>query len=116
MKTNRYVRSILVAGVVVLGAGCVERRVYVPVYAAQPAPAPAPAVVVPGPPPAVPAEVVPVAPGPTYVWTPGYWAWNGRWVWVGGCYVARPRPQAVWVRGRWAPHGHGYVWVGGYWR
>jgi hypothetical protein len=99
-----------------LAAGCVERRVYVPVYATQPQPAPAPTVVVQTPPPKVPAEVVPVAPGPAYVWTPGYWAWNGTWVWVRGAYVVRPRPHAVWVGGHWASHGRGYVWVGGYWR
>jgi hypothetical protein len=66
------------------------------------------------PPPRV--EVIPAAPGPYYVWTSGYWAWNGGWVWVRGRYVARPRPTAVWVGGHWSRHGHGYVWVAGGWR
>jgi hypothetical protein len=66
------------------------------------------------PPPQV--EVIPYAPGPYYVWTPGYYAWNGGWVWVSGRYVVRPRPAAVWVGGHWTTHGHGYVWVGGGWR
>jgi hypothetical protein len=65
------------------------------------------------PPPQV--EVVPVAPGPSYVWAPGYWGWNGAWVWVGGHYVIRPHPHAVYVGPHWVRHGHGYIWIGGSW-
>jgi hypothetical protein len=67
------------------------------------------------PPPQV--ETIPVAPGPAYVWAPGYWSIGvgGAWIWVGGHYVVRPHPHAIWVGGHWARHGHGYVWVGGYW-
>src|ERR1051325_5337958 len=37
-------------------------------------------------------EVVPVAPGPDYGWTPGYWSWNGGgWIWIGGRGLVRPR-------------------------
>lgn len=89
-----------------------------------PAPPPTQPAVVPGtvvqaavapPPPQV--EVIPVAPGPAYVWVPGYWWWNrGAWIWVRGTWVARPRAGAVWVGGYWARHGHGYIWVGGHWR
>src|SRR5689334_18057447 len=51
----------------------------------------------PVPPPAPMAEVVPVAPGPEYAWTPGFWSWNGvTWVWVRGAWVVRPRVGAVW--------------------
>ena len=97
-----------------LGAGCVERRVvYVP---AQPAVTAAP-VVVDQAPPAPQVEVVPVAPGPEYAWTPGCWSWGVHgWVWVGGRYVVRPRPHAVWVQGHWSGRGRGYVWIGGHWR
>src|SRR5689334_11713104 len=44
-------------------------------------------------------EMVPVAPGPDYAWAPGYWSVGvgGGWVWIGGHYVVRPRPHAVWV-------------------
>ena len=52
-------------------------------------------VVVPSAPPQPPVEVIPAAPSPYYVWTPGYWAWSGRWVWVSGRWVVRPRPTAV---------------------
>ena len=68
-------------------------------------------------PPAPQVEVVPVAPGPAYVWVPGYWSIGvgGGWVWVGGHYGIPPRPHAVWVAGHWGWHGRGYVWVGGHW-
>ena len=91
----------------------------------QPPPAPAPVptqpppqtvAVAPSAPPSAPVEVIPYAPGPYYVWTPGYYSWNGGWVWVGGRYVVRPRPTAVWVGGHWGRHGRGYVWIGGGWR
>lgn len=94
----------------------------------QPPPAPAPVpgqaapppqqavVVAPSAPPPLQVEVVPVSPGPYYVWAPGYWGWNGGWVWVGGRYMSRPRPGAVWVGGHWGRHSHGYVWIGGGWR
>ena len=91
----------------------------------QPPPAPAPVpmqpppqtvVVAPSAPPAALVEVIPYAPDPTYVWAPGYYTWNGGWVWVGGRYIVRPRPGVVWVGGHWGRHGRGYVWIGGGWR
>jgi hypothetical protein len=116
MKTSYLNASILALGLVpLLTVGCVERRVYVqgpPVVVA----APPGEVVVTEAPPVPAAEVVVQAPGPTYVWAPGYWTWQGRWVWISGRWMLPPRPQAVWVGGYWAPRGHGYVWVGGRWR
>jgi hypothetical protein len=69
-------------------------------------------------PPAPQVEVVPMVPGPEYVWLPGYWSIGvgGRWVWIGGHYAIQPRPHAVWVGGHWARRGHGYIWIGGRWR
>ena len=82
-----------------------------------PTPQPAVTVVAPAAPPTAQVEVMPVAPGPEYYWTPGYWGWNGAvWVWVGGRWAPHPWHGAVWVGGHWARHGHGYVWVGGHWR
>jgi hypothetical protein len=49
-------------------------------------------------------------------WVPGYWSWNGGWIWTGGNWMIRPWPGAVWVGGRWARHGWGYGWVSGHWR
>jgi len=53
-------------------------------------------------------ETAPVAPGPDYTWTPGYWSWSGgTWVWVRGIWVVRPHVGAIWVGGHWVRHGHG---------
>ena len=93
-------------------AGCVERRV---VYVKQPPPAPGETVVYEAPPP-VRAEVVTVAPGPEYYWVPGYYSWNGRWVWIGGRWSLRPHPHAIWVGPRYVRRGHGYLYYRGYWR
>src|SRR5258707_1006698 len=72
--------SITVAGVIgaglLLGAGCVERRV---VYVQQPG---EPAVAN-EPPPPPRTEVIVAAPGPEYSWVPGYWSCNG------GCFLCR---------------------------
>jgi len=70
-----------------------------------------------GPPPALQQEAVPPPPpGPAMAWTPGYWSWAGRWVWVPGRYVARPYHHAVWVPGHWRPRGPTWVWIPGHWR
>ena len=94
-------------------AGCVERTVYVtgPAGAAVPPGE----VVVTEAPPQPQLDVLVAAPGPGYVWTPGYWSWRGHWVWVGGRWVIAPHPRAVFVPGRWVRHGHGWVWVRGHW-
>ena|SRR5690349_16115341 len=83
-----------------------------------PPPPPPNTVVVAQAPPTPQVEVVPVAPGPEYVWAPGYWSVGvgGGWVWIGGRYVIRPHPHAVWVGGHWGRRGRGYIWVGGHWR
>jgi WXXGXW repeat (2 copies) len=104
MKKSLIVKVLLVAVSLPLIAGCV-------VYQDPP-----PGGGYDAPPPQV--EVVPVAPGPLAVWywVPGAWDWHGRWVWVGGYWAARPRPDAIWVGGGWRWHGHRRVWVGGHWR
>ncbi len=68
-------------------------------------------------PPAPRLEVVPLSPGPRYVWVPGYWSYRyGHWYWVGGTWVMRPHATAVWVGGYWARHGRSYIWISGHWR
>lgn len=58
------------------------------------------------PPPRV--ELLP-APRRGYVWTPGYWNWNGRrHYWVGGTWV-RHRPGYVYTQPAWVDDG-------GHWR
>jgi len=69
-----------------------------------------------GPPP-VRAEIVGVAPGPGYVWVPGYYNYSGRdYVWVGGRWDRPPRARARWVPAHWERDGHGYYFVDGHWR
>ena len=41
---------------------------------------------------------------------------DGRWEWVPGHWIERPRRDAVWVVGRWDRRGPEYVWVDGHWR
>jgi hypothetical protein len=39
--------------------------------------------------PLAPEEMMLVAPGPDYYWTPGYWGWNDGWIWIGGGWGLR---------------------------
>jgi hypothetical protein len=114
MKTSILIAPALILAALPVLTGCVERRVvYVqtpPEVAAQPGR------VITEAPPAPPAEVLVPPPGPNYVWLPGYWSWQGRWVWIGGAWTVRPYAHAHWVPGHWAHRGYGWIWVGGHWR
>jgi hypothetical protein len=114
MKNSFLIKCALISASLPLFVGCVEREV---VYRDRPAPAPVVEEEVP-PPPAPQAEIITVAPGPTeaWYWAPGAYEWRGHWVWVGGHWVARPHPGAVWAPAHWAYHGHHRVWVSGGWR
>jgi len=64
-------------------------------------------VVPPSPAPAPPVEVIPVSPGPDYLWTPGWWSWNGgAWIWFSGYWGHPMRPGHVWFKGNFY-HGRG---------
>jgi WXXGXW repeat (2 copies) len=68
-------------------------------------------------PPAPIVETRVAAPGPGYVWTPGYHRWDGnRHVWVAGSWVQPPRPHAHWVAHHWVRRNGGWVLVEGHWR
>ena len=68
-------------------------------------------------PPAPIVETRPAIPGAGYVWTPGYYRWNGgAHVWVNGAWALPPRPGAVWVAHRWERRGGGYYFREGRWR
>ena len=43
-------------------------------------------------PPDLPVYEQPVCPGDGYIWTPGYWAWDGEYYWVPGTWVMAPKP------------------------
>ncbi len=68
-------------------------------------------------PPAPPADVRVVAPGPGHVWIGGFHRWDGAaYVWVPGRWAVAPRPHAVWVPGHWKHSRHGWYWLEGHWR
>jgi hypothetical protein len=68
------------------------------------------------PPPILPVYVQPVIPAVGYIWTPGYWAWNGvEYYWVPGTWVLPPYYGALWTPGYWGWVGGVYSWHGGYW-
>jgi WXXGXW repeat (2 copies) len=67
-------------------------------------------------PPALPIYAQPICPGPGYLWTPGYWAWNddGGYYWVPGTWVVAPIGM-LWTPGYWGWGGGLYAWHPGYW-
>ena len=67
-------------------------------------------------PPALPIYAQPICPGPGYLWTPGYWAWNddGGYYWVPGTWVVAPIGM-LWTPGYWGWGGGFYLWHAGYW-
>lgn len=69
-------------------------------------------------PPAPLVETRVVAPGPGYVWVPGYHSWDGRaYVWRPGRWDRGPRANARWVPARWVrDRRHGWYLVEGHWR
>ena len=68
-------------------------------------------------PPAIPVYAQPYCPGPGYIWTPGYWAWDPvyGYYWVPGTWVPAPFIGAMWTPGYWGWYNSGYAWYPGYW-
>jgi WXXGXW repeat (2 copies) len=57
------------------------------------------------------------APGPGYVWTPGYQRWDGHaYAWQAGAWVKPPHPHAHWVAHRWVHRHGGWEMEEGHWR
>ena len=116
MNKSALAIPALLAAALALVAGCVE-----PYGAVQhplpPGAQPGPTVVNQAPPPP-PQEFwgVPPMPEYAYAWMPGYWTWQGDWVWLKGSWASLPRPHAVWVAGQWAKRGHRYIWIRGHWQ
>ena len=68
-----------------------------------------------GTPPPPPRVVVAPPPRPGYVWTPGYWNWEGRrHVWHDGVWV-RERRGYHYVAPEWRPDGGQYGFRRGHW-
>jgi hypothetical protein len=61
-------------------------------------------------------EDIPPAPYDGAVWCDGYWWWGGtNYSWVGGRYLAPPRPGFFWYPGGYVRRGAGYLFVSGRW-
>jgi len=67
-------------------------------------------------PPALPVYEQPLCPGPGYLWTPGYWAWDddAGYYWVPGTWVVAP-VGLLWTPGYWGWNNGVYAWNAGYW-
>ena len=53
----------------------------------------------------------------SYVWIPGYWAWDTErtdYVWVSGCWRMPPTGMS-WMPGYWNKVPQGWQWVAGFW-
>ena len=67
-------------------------------------------------PPELPVYEQPICPDDGYIWTPGYWAWDGYdYYWVPGTWVLAPRPGYFWTPAWWGWGGSGFIFHEGYW-
>ena len=68
-------------------------------------------------PPPIPIYAQPDCPGPGYMWTPGYWAYDPEdgYFWVPGTWVVAPAPGLLWTPGYWGWGGTAFFWHAGYW-
>jgi hypothetical protein len=70
-----------------------------------------------GPPPPIVERPYGLAPGPGYIWTPGYYDWvGGTWTWRRGEWRRRPHANDRWVAPRWEHRGNGYRYHSGGWQ
>jgi WXXGXW repeat (2 copies) len=69
-------------------------------------------------PPELPVYEQPICPGDGYIWTPGYWAWDGDvgdYYWVPGTWVMAPQVGFLWTPGWWGWGGSAFIFHEGYW-
>jgi hypothetical protein len=67
-------------------------------------------------PPVLPVYEQPPLPEPGYLWSPGYWAWDGSdYYWVPGTWVEPPSAGLLWTPGYWGWNDGVYAWNEGYW-
>jgi len=56
-----------------------------------------------------PFTISPFGPGDGYIWTPGYWAWDGEYYWVPGTWVLAPEAGYLWTPGYWGWAAAGFI-------
>jgi hypothetical protein len=105
MKNNRAIRWLIFAGLILSFSAASFAQIAVGV-----------GISVRIGPPAIPVYAQPICPGPGYMWTPGYWAWNdvGGYYWVPGTWVVGP-VGLLWTPGYWGWNAGFYGWHAGYW-
>jgi hypothetical protein len=96
----RFISSLLLAGGILLVPAASVAQIGISVNIA---------------PPEMPVYEQPVCPGDGYLWTPGYWAWDGAYYWVPGTWVMAPEEGFLWTPGYWGWGGSGYLFNAGYW-
>src|SRR5262249_5913224 len=101
MMRTRYVRSLLMAIAMLFLSGAASAQVVISVGVA---------------PPPLPVYKQPICPGEGYIWTPGYWAWDGDdYYWVPGTWILAPEPGYLWTPPYWGWGGSAFVFHAGYW-
>ena len=114
MKTSLPPKPILlILAATLLAAGCVIREHRHGEVFIQ---APPSEIYVTEAPPEPRRETIIVAPDPAYVWVPGGWIWEGRWVWEAGRWMRPPNRGAVWAPHHYDQRGGRRVWIRGGWR
>jgi len=96
----RFMQSLVLAGAMLFPSSAAFAQVDVAVNIA---------------PPELPAYEQPESPGDGYIWTPGYWAWDGEYYWVPGTWVMPPETGYLWTPGYWGWGNGGYLFNEGYW-
>ena len=67
-------------------------------------------------PPALPIYEQPLCPGEGYIWTPGYWAWDGaEYYWVPGTWILAPEVGFLWTPAWWGWEGDVFLFHEGFW-
>lgn len=67
-------------------------------------------------PPEIPVYEQPICPADGYIWTPGYWAWDGSdYFWVPGTWVLAPQVGFLWTPPWWGWGGSAFLFHAGYW-
>ncbi len=66
-------------------------------------------------PPPMLVEPPPPQPFAGSIWTGGYWAWQGNWVWAAGRWLPPPRPDYIWVHPYYEHRADMVVFIDGHW-
>jgi hypothetical protein len=105
VKLSRPLLALVAAAVVTVAglAGCATAPPPDVVYIAD------------GPPP-LRTEVIVTAPGPDFVWVPGWWNYDRVYVWVPGSWQRPPRARATWTAPIWRHTKKGWYRIDGRWR